>query len=203
MFEMSLNALRERIANLEVELGLDVNIEENDSAKTETSVQGSVVSQLATMQLQVKKILNSNEELKKVPQILRDFGSEIDSNVSQDEMLADLGGQAEKQERLSARMEAISMFLNSTTELQHLDLPPFPRSLINSLDVSTFEQNATKLQELTQMYEILVAKNLLVIYRFKELARKESEFWSKVDSRLLSLHGEAQNMTTKSNYLQL
>lgn len=195
MFDQSIEALQGRISKLEKELGLDILSQESTLPEIETASHSTVVTQLAELQLKVKKILNSNEELKKLPQILREYGSEISSNAS-GLVLPDLVGQAEKQERLSARMEAIALYLNGFSELQNLDVPPFPSSLINSLKISALEQNALQLQELTQLYEILVVKNLLILYRYRELERREAEFWSNVDSRLLRLGAEIAKMTT-------
>lgn len=214
MFEQSLEALRERIKKLEIELGLDV-INQKSNLSGERSInQDSVVAQLATIQVKVKKLLDSSEELRKLPQIIRDYGSEIDSaslgfntvdfgQAGLDELEMDVADQGEKQERISARLESISLFLNNFTELQSLELPSFPSGLINALDVSTLKQNAPKLLELTQLYEMLVVKNLLVLYRFRELERKESEFWGKVDSRLQHLHEEILKYSREMNPVEL
>lgn len=205
MLTQTLEALEERIRDVELELGLDQQgsrklavsspISSHNSNNFDiTELQHpSVMAQIAELQAKVNLILKKYPELQSIPTILKEYGKELDTCGKVDEPI-ELLSQAEKQERLSARLRVVIKYVNEVTELLSLELPEIPGGLIEALDLDAISTNENRIRDLAQLYEILVLKNILILNRFMALIEKEARFWKSADARLKDLNSKVASI---------
>lgn len=198
MLTHTLKALEERIRDVELELGIDQQLDLDlvatprlshdkpiDSNSPELQ-QPQIAVQIAELQKKVNKILKEHPELKSLPMIIKEYRPELDKDGSRDQP-SNEPSQAEKQELVSVRLRNITKYVNDVSEVLNLELPAIPGSLVEALNTEAITVNKAKIRDLTQLYEILVLKNLLVLNRFTSLMEKEAKFWQSAEARLTEL----------------
>lgn len=181
MLEQTRHALEERISNLEIDLGVDKLDEEQGSCLSNT-----VVTKIAELQMKIKNILQP-EVFKNVSSVLDEYRAEVDLSLDENRFFKDSSefiSQAEKQERISSRIESIQSCYNVAMELQSLEIPEIPTEFFDALDMSKIVSNSDRIKSLTKYYELMVLRTLILTRKFEDSANRESMFWANVNERL-------------------
>lgn len=206
MLDQTLKAIDERLYSLELQLGIDQS--SGPQERLRSSILPSdhvdsrpIVDEIAELQTKLRQILRLDEKLNTIPSIISEYRSLIDPvgllGIAPESKPEDVP-QNEKQERISARLPTIMKYMNEMVELANMEMPEMPTGLLDRLDMASLLRNDARTQKLAQLYELLAVKNMLVIHKFMELTRKESEYWAAVDAKLRHLSLQVSNVSEAS-----
>lgn len=206
MLDQTLKAIDERLYSLELQLGIDQSSDPQERLRSSILPSDHVdsrpiVDEIAELQTKLRQILRLDEKLNTIPSIISEYRSLIDPvgllGIAPESKPEDVP-QNEKQERISARLPTIMKYMNEMVELANMEMPEMPTGLLDRLDMASLLRNDARTQKLAQLYELLAVKNMLVIHKFTELTRKESEYWAAVDAKLRNLSLQVFNVSGAS-----
>lgn len=209
MLQQTFETLDERVLKLETELGIGISSENSSENSSDNAtgiklpnLEDTIVAQLGRLQFKVKQILQSNEVFKNMPKVFQEYQNELDSTLRRkiyEKMTSlDIVTEAEKEERISARLGTILSYINSILELKNMEFPSISGALFKALDMLFLQANVTRIEALVQTYEVLVAKNLLVLYMFEAFMKKEDEYWAATEAKMNSLNAELRSISEDS-----
>lgn len=199
--QQTYSTLHERLYSLELELDLESpGIDESlgppsdGVGSADSTYNGEpVAAQITQLQAKVKEILHSNDILRHISVIFKEFWTELDSvSKKEEETPQDAISEEEKEEYLLARMAAFLPYIKNVANVQSIEFPELSGAVVESLDTTQITSRSSRIKECVQLYEILVLQSMVVLNRVTRFAEKESNFWASVDGRLSHLVHLAQ-----------
>ncbi|QFZ27992.1 hypothetical protein EJF18_40014 [Clavispora lusitaniae] len=152
-----------------------------------------LVEEIAQLQEKLRHLYRINPELRTLDDIERELGgrdietkqekqrNEEQGKKEQEEAVHDA---ARKQELVSMRYAQFAETLRHVAELQAMQFPDIPSTVVEQLNVASLASKETQMVEMARHFHALVVKTLVALKQVETMIAAESRFWSQFQKKL-------------------
>ncbi|KAF7582913.1 hypothetical protein FOB63_002994 [Clavispora lusitaniae] len=152
-----------------------------------------LVEEIAQLQEKLRHLYRINPELRTLDDIERELGGrdiepkqeqsgqKEQGKKEQEEAAHDA---ARKQELVSMRYAQFAETLRHVAELQAMQFPDIPSTVVEQLNVASLASKETQMVEMARHFHVLVVKTLVALKQVETMIAEESRFWSQFQKKL-------------------
>lgn len=167
-----------------------------------------LVEEIAQLQEKLRHLYRINPELRTLDDIERELGGrdiepkqEKQGQKEQEEAVHDA---ARKQELVSMRYAQFAETLRHVAELQAMQFPDIPSTVVEQLNVASLASKETQMVEMARHFHVLVVKTLVALKQVETMIAEESRFWlqfqKKLDKTSAQLGAIERNRNARHKY---
>lgn len=172
-----------------------------------------LVEEIAQLQEKLRHLYRINPELRTLDDIERELGGR-DIEPRQEQLEQKEQGKKEqeeaahdaarKQELVSMRYAQFAETLRHVAELQAMQFPEIPSTVVEQLNVASLASKETQMVEMARHFHVLVVKTLVALKQVETMIAEESRFWlqfqKKLDKTSAQLGAIERNRNARHKY---